>query len=152
MPLWMRFVKRYGKRKVWLCYSFLGGFTNFFYVFVGEGDIELGLIITFLNGLPLGGKFIADSILADTIDYDEFRSGERREAQFTMFASFIPKAGTPRGGDGGGGAHPRGRPPAEPPGSRGGPRDGLDWRNEGDIAGACCVPSGFHFPGGASCA
>jgi Na+/melibiose symporter-like transporter len=44
-----------------------------------------------LNGAPLGAKFLADSILADIIDYDEFLTGQRREATYFMFKSFLPK-------------------------------------------------------------
>ena len=38
-----------------------------------------------INGLPLGAKFLADSIMADVIDYDELLTGSRSEATYTMF-------------------------------------------------------------------
>ena len=38
-----------------------------------------------------GAKFLADAILADIIDYDEFLTGQRSEATYTMFKSFLPK-------------------------------------------------------------
>ena len=44
-----------------------------------------------LNGIPFGAKFLADAILADVIDYDEFLTGNRAEATYTMFKSFLPK-------------------------------------------------------------
>ena len=69
----------------------MNGITNSLFIFVGEGDIILAMLVTCLNGAPLGARFLNDSTLADTIDYDEFMSGERREAQFTMFISFVPK-------------------------------------------------------------
>ena len=38
-----------------------------------------------------GAKFLDDAILADIIDYDEFLTGQRSEATYTMFKSFLPK-------------------------------------------------------------
>lgn len=49
------------------------------------------IAITFVNGLPLGGAFLTDSILADVIDYDELLNGTRNEGGFTVFSTFIPK-------------------------------------------------------------
>jgi len=82
---------RFGKRNTWLGFNAMNGFTNALFIFVGEGDIFVCCLITALNGMPLGARFLNDSTLADTIDYDEFMNGERREAQFTMFISFVPK-------------------------------------------------------------
>ena len=65
--------------------------TNSFYIFLGEGDVTACIVITAMNGLPFGAKFLADAILADIIDYDEFLSGARSEATYTMFKSFLPK-------------------------------------------------------------
>ena len=50
------------------------------------------------SGLPLGGQFLVDALLADVIDYDEFLNGTRNEGGFSVFATFIPKVGT--GADG----------------------------------------------------
>lgn len=65
--------------------------TNILFIFVGKGDVELVIVIAGLNGLPFGAKFLADAILADIIDYDEFLTGQRNEATYTMFKSFLPK-------------------------------------------------------------
>ena len=51
---------------------------------VGAGDVWLCIGICFINGLPMGAKFLADMILADVIDYDEFMTGRRTEATYTM--------------------------------------------------------------------
>ena len=37
------------------------------------------VLVTALNGFPMGGNFLADSIIADTIDYDELLNGTRNE-------------------------------------------------------------------------
>ena len=45
----------------------------------------------FFNGAPLVRKFLADTVMADVIDYDEFLTKERAEATYTMFKGFMPK-------------------------------------------------------------
>ena len=39
----------------------------------------------------MGGQFLANSVVADVIDYDEFLNGSRSEASFSVFATLIPK-------------------------------------------------------------
>jgi Na+/melibiose symporter-like transporter len=90
-PFWLFCTKKFGKRNTWLGFNAMNGLTNALFIFVGPGDVTASLIVTALNGAPLGARFLNDSTLADTIDYDEFMNGERREAQFTMFISFVPK-------------------------------------------------------------
>jgi GPH family glycoside/pentoside/hexuronide:cation symporter len=90
-PFWLWCCSKFGKRNTWLAFNAMNGFTNGLFIFVGRGDIMASCIVTALNGMPLGARFLNDSTLADTIDYDEFITGERREAQFTMFISFVPK-------------------------------------------------------------
>jgi len=49
------------------------------------------LVIAVFQGFPVAGSFLADSILADIIDYDEFLTASRSEATYFMFKSFLPK-------------------------------------------------------------
>ncbi|CAD7969259.1 unnamed protein product [Amoebophrya sp. A120] len=51
---------------------------------------SLGMQAVFM-GLAQGSHFLFDSMLNDVVDYDEFLSGKRREAQYMMCKSFIPK-------------------------------------------------------------
>lgn len=90
-PLWLQMTKCIGKRNTWLLWSLTMAATNPLYFFVGRGDAKLCIIISGLNGIPFGAKFLADAILADVIDYDEFLTGNRAEATYTMFKSFLPK-------------------------------------------------------------
>ena len=62
-----------------------------FFIFVQEGDVFLCGAIAAIPGLPMGAKFLADAINADILDYDEFLTGQRSEATYTMFKSFLPK-------------------------------------------------------------
>ena len=90
-PLWLFIASKLGKRKTWLLWSFTGAITNFLFIFVGQGAVLTQIIISAVNGLPMGAKFLADAITADIIDYDEFLTGQRSEATYTMFKSFLPK-------------------------------------------------------------
>jgi Na+/melibiose symporter-like transporter len=90
-PVWLFIAKKLGKRKTWLIWSMTMAVTNAFYILVGEGDHWKCIVISGINGIPFGAKFLADAILADIIDYDEFLTGQRSEATYTMFKSFLPK-------------------------------------------------------------
>lgn len=90
-PAWLFMAKKLGKRQTWLIWSITMAITNAFYIFVGPGDHILCILISGMNGIPFGAKFLADAILADIIDYDEFLTGQRSEATYTMFKSFLPK-------------------------------------------------------------
>eukprot|EP01043_Picozoa_sp_COSAG02_P033876 COSAG02_NODE_2336_length_9114_cov_4.097615_4_plen_970_part_00 len=90
-PVWLQMTKWIGKRNTWLLWSLTMAATNPLYFLVGTGDAKLCVIISGLNGIPFGAKFLADAILADVIDYDEFLTGNRAEATYTMFKSFLPK-------------------------------------------------------------
>merc|ERR1711871_793387 len=91
LPVWNFFATRLGKRRTWLLWSFWGGLTNILLFLINKGDVEFFLAVTFINGTPLGARFLADTILSDIIDYDEFLTGRRSEATFLMFKSFLPK-------------------------------------------------------------
>lgn len=90
-PMWLLVNQKFGKRNAWLAWSCSMAITNILYIFLGPGDVMPCIIITGINGMPFGAKFLADAILADIIDYDDFLSGARSEATYTMFKSFLPK-------------------------------------------------------------
>lgn len=91
LPMWLFISKKLGKRNTWLLWSFANGTTFLAYSFVGAGDIVLCIVMSVINGAPIGAKFLGDSIMADVIDYDEYLTGTRSEATYTMFKGFLPK-------------------------------------------------------------
>eukprot|EP00479_Gromia_sphaerica_P010222 TRINITY_DN4622_c0_g1_i1.p1 TRINITY_DN4622_c0_g1~~TRINITY_DN4622_c0_g1_i1.p1 ORF type:complete len:294 (+),score=29.06 TRINITY_DN4622_c0_g1_i1:242-1123(+) len=91
VPMWQWLATRYDKRNIWLAYNLVNSLTNFMYVFVGRNNYVATIIITLFNGIPVGGQFLIESVLADVIDYDEFLHYSRTEGAFTVFATFIPK-------------------------------------------------------------
>ena len=90
-PIFMMIAKKYGKRTAWLAWSATSAFTNILMLIPQEGQYVLCIVLAGINGLPIGAKFLSESILADIIDYDEFLTGTRAEATYTMFKSFLPK-------------------------------------------------------------
>ncbi|GBG33783.1 Sodium-dependent lysophosphatidylcholine symporter 1-B [Hondaea fermentalgiana] len=92
-PFWGFVARRFGRYRAWLAYNLFNGLSNGLYIIVQPQDWKTAIVVTVFNGIPFGGKFLSDANLADTIDYDELSSGagERREAQFTVFSSLVPK-------------------------------------------------------------
>jgi len=90
-PLWLYGVRRYGKVKMWLLWSLTMAVTNFMFLPLSKSFLISCFVVCGVNGLPISAKFLADAILADIIDYDEFLTGTRNEATYTMFKSFLPK-------------------------------------------------------------
>jgi len=91
LPLWNFLVRKFGKVQTWLVWTLTMAATNLIFVFLPKGSIYMLWVTSAINGAPLGAKFLADSILADIIDYDEFCTGARSEATYFMFKSFLPK-------------------------------------------------------------
>jgi len=90
-PIWLFVLKKVGKVKAWLLWSCTMAFTNILLLIPQKGQVWPFIGILFINGLPFSAKFLADAILSDVIDYDEFLSGQRSEATYTMFKGFLPK-------------------------------------------------------------
>lgn len=90
-PLWLMLAKMRGKVSAWVIWSFTMAITNFVFVFLDQSMVVACVVACTINGIPLAAKFLADAILADIIDYDEFLTGHRNEAMYTMFKSFLPK-------------------------------------------------------------
>jgi Na+/melibiose symporter-like transporter len=93
IPLWVRASKRFGKRNAWIVAMI--GLALFFgaLFFVGEGEVTLLAALFALAGFAAGcGGAIGFSMLADVIDFDESRSGERKEGAYAAAQGFATKA------------------------------------------------------------
>ena len=88
---WLRLSKWVGKFYAWQTFNFVNAMTNLAFFAIGEGDNWLIVGAGALNGVPIGGQFLVNTIMADVIDYDEFLNGSRCEAAFSVFATLIPK-------------------------------------------------------------
>lgn len=90
-PIWLYAAGKIGKYKVWLAYNVISSLTNVLFMVPQEGKPMITIIIMAIQGLPIGGQFLVESILSDVIDYDEFLNGVRSEGAFSVFGTLIPK-------------------------------------------------------------
>ncbi len=92
IPFWMLVAKKIGKLPTLIVNSVIGIAGSALYFFAGAGDLKFAGGIYFLTGMvSMAGTFLIPAMAADVIDYDELRTGKRREAQFTSFWALIPK-------------------------------------------------------------
>jgi len=88
---WLWLASRLGKYRAWLLYNFSNVATNLLFFIPQEGQNLRMAVVALLNGVPLGGMFLINSVLSDIIDYDELLYGVRNEAIFSVYATLIPK-------------------------------------------------------------
>jgi len=92
-PLWLFLSRRVGKKRLWI-FSMWGtalGFLALF--FIESGDDILIWIVPPLLGMAGGcAPIVAPSIKADIIDYDEYRTGERKEGAYLAVWNFVRKS------------------------------------------------------------
>jgi glycoside/pentoside/hexuronide:cation symporter, GPH family len=92
MPLWVAASRRFGKLPTWLASFVMGTTGGAAMFFLGKGNLLGLMILISWAGASFGaGLFLAPSMQADVIDYDELHSGKRREAQYGAFWSILPK-------------------------------------------------------------
>jgi|TARA_B100000315_G_scaffold257662_1_gene307186 sugar (glycoside-pentoside-hexuronide) transporter len=95
VPVWVYLSRRVGKKRLWILSMLLtgGGFGAMF--FLTEGAITLICILAVICGLGAGsGAVVGPSIQADVIDYDEYRSGKRKEGAYFATWNFVFKTAT----------------------------------------------------------
>lgn len=92
VPVWVHLAHRTEKRSAWLLALGINTGTFIWAVLLGSGDaIAFGVIVV-LSALGLGGVMsLPASMQADVIDYDEWRSGRRREGEYIGFWSIVKK-------------------------------------------------------------
>lgn len=92
LPMWMAVARRWGKLPTMVAAASMGISGSVLFFFTGPGDTGWALGVYLYAGIASGALlFILPAMGADTIDYDELRTGKRREAQFGAFWQMIPK-------------------------------------------------------------
>ena len=82
LPFWVRLAKRVGKKPAWLAAAALNSLTFAGVFFLGPGDSQAYAILVVASGLGFGATLALPSAMqADVIDYEELRSGERKEGE-----------------------------------------------------------------------
>lgn len=80
---WVWISKKIGKKiPAFLGVFCLGVLTVIAYPLFPYGELRPPLIVAFIGGICAGSILIMDSILTDVVDYDEFKTGEKREGLY----------------------------------------------------------------------
>lgn len=91
-PLWNRLSRRTGKRQLWLVAMSIAAVAYTAHSFLGEGMLIFWGCISAIQGATAGvGNVIGPSIKADVIDYDEWKTGERKEGAYLAVWTFVQK-------------------------------------------------------------
>jgi GPH family glycoside/pentoside/hexuronide:cation symporter len=95
IPVWIRISRSIGKKNSWIAGLLGSGLSFGMILFVGEGDLILLSVLLSSAGFFVGcGMMVGHSILADVIDWDELRTGERKEGAYSAAWGFAIKSAT----------------------------------------------------------
>ena len=95
IPLWVRIARSAGKRDTWLAAMGLAAVSFGGLWFAGPGDVRLHVALLALAGCATGcGSVLSSALLADVIDADECRTGERKEGVYSAAMTLVLKLGT----------------------------------------------------------
>ena len=94
IPVWVRVSKSFGKRETWLASMWLAAIAFGGMMFVGRDALTALMVLLVLAGAAMGsGAVLSASILADLVDVDEGRTGERKEGVYSAAMQFVMKLG-----------------------------------------------------------
>ena len=92
VPVWIRLSDHFEKRRLWLFSMIQGGFGFGLMLWVSEGDWLLIVVAGALAGSAGAcGNTLGYALKAEVIDYDEYRTGERKEGAYFATWSFMSK-------------------------------------------------------------
>lgn len=93
VPLWLPLARRFGKKTIWTC-SMIGTALSFGGMFfLTEGSVILISVLAFAAGTAAGaGGTIGPSVQSDVIDWDEYRTGQRKEGAYFSAWNFVFKS------------------------------------------------------------
>lgn len=92
VPLWVRLSYKLGKLPVWIVCNVIGVIGGALLFFSGKGDLRyVAWVQAFVGTQSAAFFFLGPAMVADVTDYDELRTGKRREAQYMAFMTFVPK-------------------------------------------------------------
>jgi len=95
VPFWLPLSRTFGKKRLWLFSMVLTGVGFGGMFFLRQGDVWPISVLAMILGVAAGcGNIIAPSIQADIIDYDEYRTGQRKEGAYFAAWNFVFKGAT----------------------------------------------------------
>ena len=93
VPVWLPLSRRFGKKNLWLFAMVLSALGYGSLSLLGPGDGAWMSAIAVVIGIGGGcGQMMGPSVQADVIDYDELRTGQRKEGAYFAAWSFTFKA------------------------------------------------------------
>jgi GPH family glycoside/pentoside/hexuronide:cation symporter len=93
--IWLPLSRRFGKKKLWISAMLMTACAFGGMFFVTEGSIYLISGLAMLAGTAAGcGAMVGPSIQADVIDYDEYKTGQRKEGAYFAAWNFVFKSAT----------------------------------------------------------
>jgi GPH family glycoside/pentoside/hexuronide:cation symporter len=82
LPAWVWAAKRIGKKWAWITAASINSVTFAGVFFLGRGDVTEYAILVVMSGIGFGATLaLPSSMQADVIDYEELRTGSRREGE-----------------------------------------------------------------------
>jgi len=92
LPVWVRLAQQFGKKNTWVAAMGVNSGAFLMVFFLGQGDTLAYAVLVFISGIGFGATLaIPSAIQADVIDYDEFKTGRRREGQYMGYWSIAKK-------------------------------------------------------------
>tara|TARA_B000000460_G_scaffold195603_1_gene142258 strand:- start:1467 stop:2837 length:1371 start_codon:yes stop_codon:yes gene_type:complete len=98
VPMWIPLSRSFGKIKVWVFGMSLtglsfGGMFSLPFISTVEERLVVIIVLAFFAGLAAGcGGTIGPSVQGDVIDYDEYKTGERKEGSYFSAWNFVYKS------------------------------------------------------------
>lgn len=94
IPIWVRISRNAGARDTWLVAMAMAAVAFGGMMLVGPGDYGLIMTLLVFAGCAMGcGSVLSSSIMADLIDADERRTGERKEGIYSASMMFALRVG-----------------------------------------------------------
>ncbi|MCZ6463786.1 MAG: MFS transporter [Proteobacteria bacterium] len=94
LPLWTRIARTLGKRPTWAIAIAMAMCSSAGCFWLSEGSVAYFTAILILGGMSFGNYLsLPPSMVADLIDWDEVRTGGRREASYFAIWAFASKLG-----------------------------------------------------------
>jgi GPH family glycoside/pentoside/hexuronide:cation symporter len=95
IPFWVLLSRRVGQRETWMGAMLLAASAFAGIWFVGPGDLALLVCLLVVAGAAMGcGGVLSNALLADVIDLDARRTGERKEGVYSAAMLLALKVGT----------------------------------------------------------
>ncbi|MDR0642850.1 MAG: glycoside-pentoside-hexuronide (GPH):cation symporter [Treponema sp.] len=84
--------KKLGQKGLFIFACVWGAISNFIFFFVGYGNVTAAMVMFFLTSIPTGLLMVlVSSMIANTIEYAEWKTGQRREGLISSTQTFLAK-------------------------------------------------------------